>query len=104
MNDTPILLNVRQTLFLIFCWAYDPDAHDLGEWQATEKALSAAQAVFAAARKKGATELLIMRTKKAFARGKGPWGITAIDALMKVLDDRDVADALPDLFKHKEAS
>lgn len=63
-------------------------------------ARSGADAVFAVARRKGATETLVKGVSNAFSKGITPQGIGAVESLMTVISERDVADALPELFNH----
>ena len=94
MTDAPILITVPQTLCLMFSYAFDPQEHDPDAPEGTERARSGAEAVFAVARRKGATEKLVQRVTKAFSTGINAHGIGAVEALMKVVSERDVADAL----------
>lgn len=100
LTETPIRLTVRQALDLIFSYAFDPALHDPDAPLGTGRARASAEAVFVVARRKGATEKLVQRVRNAFSKGFDSQGIGAVDALMKVISERDVADALPELFNH----
>ena len=100
MTNTPIPLTVRQTLCLIFSFAFDPAEHDPDAPLGTERAIVCAKAVFAVARRKGATETLVQRVTNEFSKGIHERGVAAVNALMKVISERDVAEAIPELFNH----
>lgn len=100
MNDQPVLLTCRQVLYLTFLYAFDPKEHDPKAPEATELARASADEVFATARRKGASETLVQRVTTAFSRGSGPQCFGAVDALMKVITEGDVVQAMPDVFNH----
>ena len=100
MTDAPILLTVREALCLTFSYAFDPTEHDPDAPLGTERARGSAEAVFSVARRKGATEDLVWKVSNAFSKGITTQAIGAVEVLMKVISEREVADALPELFNH----